>query len=250
MPNLRAEVLFFLSSLVSHWQSYAIGGAVTGLIGVIERLSDRRLPKRAYFLVFVVTFSVAGYFMVWREQFERAEKVEIKLAEIGKPQNPTNIINVPPTQVVITPQAQIPAISRAAATQPSSARRWSDLTKQELASKLQSPEMKHVSIWVPSVPREVDQSERHDYGRDIADAFYMGFGTNGQVSFGSCPVLPQDPTGIVIIDKTSVRGAIKLITTALDELKIQYRLVPNNGQFATFAPSGPNDVGIYIGEKP
>jgi len=84
---------------------------VTGLIGVIERVSDRKLPKRIYVLIFVVAFSLVGFFMAWREQFERAEselqradkatqraeKAEAKPAQATTPIQ----VNVPPARVTI-----------------------------------------------------------------------------------------------------------------------------------------------------
>jgi len=77
MISLKSEFLTFLWSFVSHWQSYATGGAVTGLIGVGERLWGKSLPKKVYFFIFVVTFSFVSFFMAWREQYERAQSESV-----------------------------------------------------------------------------------------------------------------------------------------------------------------------------
>jgi len=104
MPDFWGELLRFIKEFFSHWQSYATGGVVTGIIGIVERLSDKRLSKRAYFSVFVVTFSMAAFFMVWRDQFERAEGLQARLNQ--KPQQPIIQVNVPPPTVIIQGPAE------------------------------------------------------------------------------------------------------------------------------------------------
>jgi hypothetical protein len=78
--TFTAELLAFLWASISHWQTYVTGGTVTGVITVWERLRNKNLSTRAYFLVFVVSFSIAGFFMAWREQYERAQTAEAKLS--------------------------------------------------------------------------------------------------------------------------------------------------------------------------
>jgi hypothetical protein len=104
MPSLLSEVGTFAWEFISHWQSYVTGGVVTGGIGLIERLLEKRLSKRAYFGIFDVTFSLAAFFMIWREQFERAERLQLALNQ--KPQQPIIQVNVPPAQVIIQGPAQ------------------------------------------------------------------------------------------------------------------------------------------------
>jgi hypothetical protein len=62
------------------------------------------LSKRAYFSIFVVTFSMAAFFMAWRDQFERAEGLQAKLSQ--KPSQPSITINVPPPTVIIQGPAE------------------------------------------------------------------------------------------------------------------------------------------------
>jgi hypothetical protein len=68
-----SELLLFVKVYLSNWQSYATGGVVTGLISVGERLFGKPLPKKAYFLIFVVSFSLAAFFLAWRDEFRRAD---------------------------------------------------------------------------------------------------------------------------------------------------------------------------------
>lgn len=71
---------------------------MTGLITVVERLREKTLQKREYFLIFVVTFALVAFFITWRDQFERAEGLQAKLNE--KPTQPTIQVNVPPPTVI------------------------------------------------------------------------------------------------------------------------------------------------------
>jgi hypothetical protein len=74
--SLSSDALVFLWSYLSHWQSYATGGIVTGLINAAERISSQQIPKRAYVLIFVVSFSLVAFFMAWRDEFTRANTLE------------------------------------------------------------------------------------------------------------------------------------------------------------------------------
>jgi hypothetical protein len=76
---------------------------LTGLIGLIERWREKNLSKRAYFLIFVGAFSLASFFMAWRDQFERAESLQAQVNH--KQQQPTIQVNVPPPTVIYTPQS-------------------------------------------------------------------------------------------------------------------------------------------------
>jgi hypothetical protein len=70
------DLFVFLWSYLSHWQSYATGGFVTGIIGVAERLSGKQLPRKVYALIFVISFSLAAVFMAWRDQYLRANQLD------------------------------------------------------------------------------------------------------------------------------------------------------------------------------
>jgi hypothetical protein len=72
MHSLWRDLFIFLISYLSHWQSYATGGVLTGLIAVFERLSGKQLTKKVYAAIFVGIFSVAAFFLAWRDQYTRA----------------------------------------------------------------------------------------------------------------------------------------------------------------------------------
>jgi hypothetical protein len=71
-----SDLLVFLWAYLSHWQSYATGGVVTGIIAVFERLSGKQLPKKAYAWIFIICFSLAAFFMAWREEYKRANNLD------------------------------------------------------------------------------------------------------------------------------------------------------------------------------
>jgi hypothetical protein len=86
-----SDLLAFSWAVLSHWQSYATGGVVTGAIGVTERLSGKQLPKKAYLLIFVVSFLLVAFFMSWRDEYTRANQLDktatAERQQIGDVQN-------------------------------------------------------------------------------------------------------------------------------------------------------------------
>src|SRR5215204_1136357 len=66
--NFISEISLFIYSTLSYWQALATGGIVTGVVGLIERLSGYHLTKRAYVGLFVGTFLLAAFFLGWREE--------------------------------------------------------------------------------------------------------------------------------------------------------------------------------------
>jgi hypothetical protein len=106
MPSLPTEIKLFLLAFVSHWQSYITGGVVTAVITLVERWREKTLPKRVYFIVFAVTFAMAAFFMAWRDQFERAETLQIGFN--AKPVQPVQVILPPnPPINITTPPATV-----------------------------------------------------------------------------------------------------------------------------------------------
>jgi hypothetical protein len=71
-----SDFFVFTWAVLSHWQSYVTGGVMTGLIGVIERLSGKQLPKRVYLSIFVVSFLLAAFFMAWRDEYTRGNQLD------------------------------------------------------------------------------------------------------------------------------------------------------------------------------
>src|SRR5258708_13811850 len=81
-PGFWAELILFIKVYLSNWQSYATGGIVTGLISAGERLSGKNLSKKAYFLIFVVSFSLAAFFLAWRDEFTSAGKLSSTTSQL------------------------------------------------------------------------------------------------------------------------------------------------------------------------
>jgi len=87
MHSLWRDLFVFLISYLSHWQSYATGGVVTGLIAVFERLSGKQLTKKMYAAIFVGIFSLAAFFLAWRDQYTRANDLATESA-VAKRESP------------------------------------------------------------------------------------------------------------------------------------------------------------------
>jgi hypothetical protein len=80
VPTLRSELWIYIVAFFSHWQSYLTGGVVTALITLLERAREKQLSKRVYFYIFVSAFTLAAFFMAWRDQFERSVRAEETLS--------------------------------------------------------------------------------------------------------------------------------------------------------------------------
>jgi hypothetical protein len=105
-----SEIARFIWAVLSHWQAYATGGVVTGIVNVVERLSGKTLPKKAYALIFVIFFLLVAFFLAWHEQYEIALQVPILQSQLRakeQAEKPQIQINVPPAQVVIVPQSSV-----------------------------------------------------------------------------------------------------------------------------------------------
>ena len=72
MNSFGSDLLNFFLSYLSHWQSYATGGVITGVIAVAERLSGKQLTKKVYATIFLGIFSLVAFFLTWRDQYTRA----------------------------------------------------------------------------------------------------------------------------------------------------------------------------------
>jgi hypothetical protein len=108
-----SDILVFLVAVVSHWQSYVTGGSVTGLIAVVERLSDWKMPKWAYATTFLGVFLLVSFFLTWRDEHTEALKIPVLQAQLQdrdkqikdlKEKPPQFEVNVPSTVVNIPGQ--------------------------------------------------------------------------------------------------------------------------------------------------
>jgi hypothetical protein len=99
----------FVVAVVSHWQAYVTGGAVTGVVTLIERLTAWKLPKWAFAALFVGVFLLASFFLTWRDEYLRANTLQATLNQ--HPVQPQFQINIPPiTLPPQTPSGKTPPI--------------------------------------------------------------------------------------------------------------------------------------------
>jgi hypothetical protein len=115
-----SEIVEFIIAVISHWQAYVTGGAITGLVALVERLSGWTMPKRAYAVLYVGVFLLVSFFLAWRDQYHEAQKVppleqrtqdqEKRIADLkGAP--PQLQVNVPPAIVNLPPQMAYMSLS-------------------------------------------------------------------------------------------------------------------------------------------
>lgn len=79
MGSLLSDFFLFIYAVISYWQAYATGGVVTALVGIFERLTERRLTKRAYVRLFIITFLFASFFLAWRDEHTTLQNVKLSL---------------------------------------------------------------------------------------------------------------------------------------------------------------------------
>jgi len=108
--ELFHDLARFVVAVVSHWQAYVTGGAVTGLVTLIERLTPWRLPKWAFAALFLGAFLLASFFLTWRDEYHRADALQATLNQ--HPIQPQFQINIPPITVLPsqTSSGKTPAI--------------------------------------------------------------------------------------------------------------------------------------------
>jgi hypothetical protein len=68
MGSFLSDLILFIYTVLSYWQAYITGGLITAGVGIYERLTDKRLTKRAYVGLFVITFLLASFFLAWRDE--------------------------------------------------------------------------------------------------------------------------------------------------------------------------------------
>lgn len=108
-----SDFVVFCIAVVSHWQSYATGGVVTGVISVVERLCDRKMPKWAYAAIFLGAFLLVSFFLAWRDEYHDAQQVPALRSQLRereaqiqqlKDKPPLVQVTIPPTIVNIPAQ--------------------------------------------------------------------------------------------------------------------------------------------------
>jgi hypothetical protein len=99
------ELGVWLWAVINNWAGYSTGGlivAVVALWGLLKNKPTGRKVTRKIGLRLALLFLFLGFFKGWRDQYEKANDLQMKLDQrpsiVVSPQ-----INVPPAQVVITP---------------------------------------------------------------------------------------------------------------------------------------------------
>jgi hypothetical protein len=96
------DLVVYSMSVVNNWAGYSTGGLIIALLWLRSVLQPNWKASKRFGLTLISLFLFLASFQAWREQHQRAAAAETRLV---KNQNPTNVINVPPAQVVITPSA-------------------------------------------------------------------------------------------------------------------------------------------------
>jgi hypothetical protein len=100
-----SEIFIFILAVLSHWQSYVTGGAVTGIVFFIERVFDWKMPKWAFIAVFGVVFLLVSFFLAWQEQYREALKIPALQQQVQDQAKQITELKEKPAQV----QVNVPA---------------------------------------------------------------------------------------------------------------------------------------------
>ena len=72
------DLFYFLRSAFGHWQTWASGGGIGGLLvillGIYERVWGRPVSNRMYIEIFIVGFLFFALFAAWREEHSEVMK--------------------------------------------------------------------------------------------------------------------------------------------------------------------------------
>jgi hypothetical protein len=88
MPQIISDLFRFIYTTLSYWQAYATGSVVTGVVGLVERLTKWKLTKRVYLSLFVGVFLFVSFFMGWRDEREERLRQQAEVSKLlqNKPQ--------------------------------------------------------------------------------------------------------------------------------------------------------------------
>jgi hypothetical protein len=98
-----SDILVFVSSVLSHWQAYVTGGAITGLVALVERLLDWKMPKWAYAALYIGIFLLVAFFLAWRDQYRVALDVPTLRQQIKDKDDAIAELKSHPPQITIPP---------------------------------------------------------------------------------------------------------------------------------------------------
>ena len=110
IAHMVSDILMWLSNLFSNWQNWAsgggLGGVVTLVVYLVERLWGRTMSKLWYVLIFVVVFTLGASFMAWRDEHQ---SVLYKGEQIGNLKTEIEGLKIPKLNGTITNIVVAPA---------------------------------------------------------------------------------------------------------------------------------------------
>jgi hypothetical protein len=96
-----SEIIVFALAVVSHWQGYVTGGAITGLVALVERLFDWTMPKWAYGVLYLGVFLLVSFFLAWRDQYHEAQRVPVLQSQLEDRDHQISDLKNKPAQIQV-----------------------------------------------------------------------------------------------------------------------------------------------------
>src|ERR1039458_3688116 len=96
-----SEIITFLMAVLSHWQGYVTGGVVTGLIYTIERLTNWKMSRRMFAVLFLGVFLLVSFFLAWRDRYREALQVPVLKAQVEDREKTIKQLREAPAQVQV-----------------------------------------------------------------------------------------------------------------------------------------------------
>ena len=82
MGHILSKVFPFLQSVFTHWQIWLSGGGIGGFVvitvGLVEKIFNKPLSKRAYIYLFLICFFLCSCYLSW---VERDDQLQVALAD-------------------------------------------------------------------------------------------------------------------------------------------------------------------------
>lgn len=85
---------------------------MTGIVYFLERVTNWKMPKRAFVVLFGGVFLLVSFFLAWKEQYEEAQKVPVLLSQVQDRDNEIKSLKEKPAQIQVNmppPVINIPA---------------------------------------------------------------------------------------------------------------------------------------------
>jgi hypothetical protein len=83
------DLAIWIGLIFGQWQTWASGGGVGGfitiLVYVIERLKGRTMKNEWYVLIFIIAFILGASFVVWKNEYSKRISLETQIAKYQMP---------------------------------------------------------------------------------------------------------------------------------------------------------------------